>query len=129
MSKPLTEFHRQRKGPMGRHSWCKPCFNTRARETRARAYTTEQKQRWNLATRYRLSVAQVQQLHEAQQGLCAICTQPLVKACVDHCHSTGRVRGLLCHRCNVQLPAVEDEAYRQAAMAYLARHEASAPLT
>lgn len=45
-----------------------------------------------------------------QDQSCAICKKPLVtdasriqdknKACVDHCHRTGRVRGLLCTGCN-----------------------------
>jgi DNA-binding sugar fermentation-stimulating protein len=46
-----------------------------------------------------------------QGGLCAVCKQPPTqnntrahwdgKLCVDHCHDTGRVRGLLCNDCNL----------------------------
>lgn len=43
---------------------------------------------------------------DQQAGLCAICTDPMVpgkKTHVDHCHKTGRIRGLLCHHCNVAI--------------------------
>lgn len=62
-------------------------------------------------------------LYEAQGGLCALCTISLdtVKACVDHCHSTGLVRGILCDRCNVGLGFLEPslEAFLQRVEQYL----------
>ena len=39
-------------------------------------------------------------LLEAQGGICAICQSAMVLPHVDHCHQTGRVRGILCLRCN-----------------------------
>jgi hypothetical protein len=44
----------------------------------------------------------------AQGGCCAICEKPAEserdgKLRVDHCHSTGKIRGLLCDSCNVGL--------------------------
>lgn len=54
-----------------------------------------------------------QQMILAQGNVCAICKLPETKrdsqrgkSCtlaVDHCHSTGKVRGLLCFRCNINL--------------------------
>lgn len=44
-----------------------------------------------------------EKLLEAQGGVCAICgipPTPKRALCVDHCHSTGKVRGLLCTKCN-----------------------------
>jgi hypothetical protein len=49
-------------------------------------------------------------LAASQDGKCAICKQPerRTSLCVDHDHVTGRVRGLLCHRCNIVLGFVND---------------------
>ena len=48
----------------------------------------------------------------SQAGRCAICRHPFGITrkdgpCVDHCHRTGRVRGLLCHGCNVLCGTLE----------------------
>lgn len=40
---------------------------------------------------------------ENQSGRCAICREIFIKpsdACIDHSHKTGKVRGLLCRKCN-----------------------------
>ena len=56
---------------------------------------------------YGLSEDDFYALRDKQGGLCAICGHPdrSAKAIlhVDHCHDTGKVRGLLCHHCNVGL--------------------------
>lgn len=36
----------------------------------------------------------------AQQGKCKICCKPLTKPQADHCHKTGKFRGILCIPCN-----------------------------
>jgi hypothetical protein len=66
-----------------------------------------------------------QRLHKAQGGVCAICNfiplrRPLV---VDHDHTTGEVRGLLCSQCNLGLGLFRDEPdYLTQAKEYLLRH-------
>lgn len=57
---------------------------------------------------YGMTIAQYDAMHSAQGGVCAICSKPetrkqkdkLLPLVVDHNHETGRVRALLCHRCN-----------------------------
>lgn len=55
---------------------------------------------WGLS--YGLQRGQAEDLFEKQNKSCAICkTTESSKWCVDHSHTTGLVRGILCHHCNV----------------------------
>lgn len=73
---------------------------------------------------YGITLSEYEDMLRAQGGLCAICRQPERAAgrslAVDHCHTTNRVRGLLCMRCNIALGMYEDDVLRmRAALAYL----------
>ena len=51
-------------------------------------------------------------MEKNQGGLCKICQQPEkegTRLCVDHDHKTGRIRGLLCRRCNRTLGLAKDD--------------------
>lgn len=80
-----------------------------------------------LLTKYGITDAQVTFLMRKQHGTCAICSVSLVwgskasyGACVDHCHLTGTVRGLLCYHCNRGLGLFMDNpAFLEAAASYL----------
>lgn len=66
---------------------------------------------YTLRAKYKINLLQYEEMFEAQNGVCKICEQPetaidkstkATKALsVDHCHDTLKIRGLLCHRCNV----------------------------
>jgi len=58
-----------------------------------------------------------------QGGGCAVCGRPprTRRLHVDHDHATGRVRGLLCYRCNRALPAYVTVEWLERALAYLRR--------
>lgn len=88
---------------------------TRKDETRA------YKLRWELKTRYGITLEDVQKMYDDQGGQCAICSLDLIMlepkhtgrknkntVNVDHCHHTGKVRGLLCHHCNTGLGYFKD---------------------
>jgi hypothetical protein len=51
-------------------------------------------------TRFGLPKKDVENWIASQKGLCRICKRPMKKPCVDHCHDSKRVRGLLCVSCN-----------------------------
>lgn len=71
---------------------------------------------------YGLTAEQYRAMHAAQHGRCAICDRPDTKLVVDHCHSSGVVRGLLCNACNVGLGNFKDNASLLTnAVAYLVR--------
>jgi hypothetical protein len=62
---------------------------------------------------YGLTPEQWEAMNRRQRGLCANCHQPptvRIKVLhVDHCHSTGKVRGLLCRNCNVILGLAHED--------------------
>lgn len=47
-----------------------------------------------------------------QAGRCWICRRVLDRPCIDHDHATGRIRGLLCSRCNTMIGLAQDEPGR-----------------
>ena len=71
--------------------------------------------------RHGLSLEEYEALLRTQNGACAICKKkPARWLCIDHCHSTGVVRGLLCVKCNTGLGLYnEDPSFMHSAIAYL----------
>jgi hypothetical protein len=60
---------------------------------------------------YQITPRLYAEMREAQRGLCAICgIKPSKKLVVDHDHSTGHIRGLLCAQCNTGLGLFKDNA-------------------
>jgi len=66
----------------------------------------------NLMSCYGMTEQDYDNLFENQKGCCAICKKPQEKLSkslfVDHCHETGKVRGLLCHHCNSGIGYLQD---------------------
>jgi hypothetical protein len=92
--------------------------------------------KWWLADKYGITLEQFERLLSKQQGKCAICEEDItgvdtflrrgievqrLKAHVDHDHSSGVVRGLLCNDCNRGLGCFKDSTGRlRNAVRYLA---------
>lgn len=70
--------------------------------------------------RYGVDKPMFEAMYFDQDGKCAIDSCDREAKCVDHCHATGRIRGLLCRGCNVAIGFVEDSAWMYGAAAYLA---------
>lgn len=117
--KPLDQFHSQPGGKYGRHSYCKPCANALQKLSRQKNGRPPRKRKWQIKSRYGLTVEMVDAMREEQKGVCAICAKAMKRECIDHCHITGRVRGLLCQRCNLLIRGLDDPEYRQAILNYL----------
>jgi len=70
-----------------------------------------------LKSMYGITLDEYNQMWHNQFGKCAICREPetaiikgkKIELAVDHCHTTGKVRGLLCHHCNKALGAFKDD--------------------
>jgi hypothetical protein len=71
---------------------------------------------------YNMTRLEYDQLIQSQASLCAVCLEPLrASAFIDHDHESGKVRGVLCARCNSGLGEFRDnQVYLQSAQRYLA---------
>ena len=105
-TKPLSEF-------AARRSSCKPCF-------------AELQRRYIREREYGLTVEDVDRMLAEQRGRCPICRTPITSETldVDHDHATGKVRGLLCGRCNVAIGQLKDDPkVIRSAIRYLTRRQ------
>lgn len=70
---------------------------------------------------YKITESDIEQMLKSQGRRCAICEDPFngLDCHVDHNHITGKVRGLLCGRCNTRIGGWDDPEWARAAAAYL----------
>jgi len=99
------------------------------RDARRKSDNARRRQRWATDADFRdrcrarshgLSLQDYRAMFERQGKVCGICKTPGKPLCVDHCHATGKVRGLLCRDCNLGLGNYKDNpVFTRAATAYL----------
>jgi hypothetical protein len=124
--KPMDEFVRNAGQSQGRGPYCKPCHNVRGKASKDKVGGSRT---YHLKRRYGITAQEADAMLEEQGGVCAICrTAPAVH--VDHDHSTGAVRALLCFNCNGGLGQFKDDpVLLHAAAYYVAFHTAMQELT
>lgn len=119
---PLSVFSRNRGSKLGRVWACPSCYA--AQQECSKVKRREHNRATRRARKYGISLVEVQWLFSRQNGCCGICgavLDPHAKEThVDHCHSTGVVRGVLCRHCNSGLGYFKDDPERlTAAIRYL----------
>lgn len=75
----------------------------------------EASRRNHLQKKYGITDKDYEQMLQDQDGCCVICKRKPVgknRLSVDHCHQTGKVRGLLCNPCNSGMGRFEDNPQR-----------------
>jgi hypothetical protein len=126
-TKPIDDFYLRNKISMVRHSTCKECDRKRVKENHNPAvYRNAELQR-----RYGITQQDYDVMLAEQNNQCAICktTEPGGRHTsnyfvVDHCHTTSKVRKLLCHHCNTSLGLVGDNiSTLQEMIKYLQKHQ------
>lgn len=119
------EFYADSRNSDGLSAWCKPCLHIYQKEHRTKQ--SEQIKQKRRRKAYGITSEEFDTLLSRQHGLCAICGgPPTVKRgwCVDHDHTSGKVRGLLCTNCNIGLGNFkENPAALQSAVYYLTLHD------
>lgn len=91
----LDLFKPNKKSKHGRRNICKKC-----------SFKVHQKPH-KLKKFYGITPEELKEMFDKQKGCCKVCgkhqTELDTNLCVDHCHTTGKVRGLLCKNCNLML--------------------------
>lgn len=74
---------------------------------------------------YGITATDYYRMFKNQGGVCCICglESHNRKLAVDHNHTTGKVRGLLCQKCNLRLEVYEDTEFINKAEMYIKIHE------
>jgi len=122
------EFFRKRPTlKRGYHSWCKECerihqklrYDKKPKKEKVIVKVEPEVIKFNakvrmLKHRYKLDYDDYVLMYENQNKSCAICgiekqLGSVNGLLVDHCHSTGKVRGLLCNRCNSAIGQLQDD--------------------
>jgi hypothetical protein len=120
VEKPLDEYYTHKRTKDGKGSWCKKCLISRTTEKRT---DPMQKELWKeygrrsfLKHRYGITTDEYDSMVIAQGGVCAICKNNTAggrgtgsRLAVDHNHTTGVVRGLLCSMCNQGIGMFKDD--------------------
>jgi hypothetical protein len=122
--KPLSEFYKHPLGKDGHFKHCKPC--DRKRERQWVQDNPEQDKNTRLLRKYGITAQIFDKMLEDQCGRCAICGthfESSKNTNVDHCHTTGKVRSLLCKQCNIGLGHFKDSVQiLENAVQYLNQH-------
>jgi hypothetical protein len=97
-------YRQSAKGKAKRVDW--------ARRNRLRLNERIRREDRHYTNRYGITQDDYRQMFADQCGACAICLEPAQgrKLCVDHCHTTGKIRGLLCRKCNSGIGMLRDSS-------------------
>lgn len=106
LTKERSEFPKSTKNRTRIYSWCKTCKNAKMKE-----YRELDKDSWlsnHMKRTFGITLVEYKEMLAKQNGRCAICKikkpgSNFGRMEIDHCHTTGKVRGLLCHNCNAGL--------------------------
>ena len=110
---PLSSeyFYASKKSATGLGSRCKDCRRKDARRWLENNIVRGRSTRrvWKLKAKYGINQAVYLQMLIKQSSLCAICSTAFTETPhIDHCHTTRKVRGLLCFKCNNMLGLAKD---------------------
>jgi len=114
----------------GMKSICKECHKLYKKKDLEKTKTTDRRYYWK--KKYGLTEDQYRKMSKDQNGLCKACNNPPTGRntflSVDHCHSTGRIRGLLCSNCNLAVGNLLESFDRALMVANYIKETAGTPI-
>lgn len=151
IKKPFSNFGPSKRHKTGYLTTCRECFNSKLRKLYKENYLQHRDKKLSATNEWRkrnpesernkhykrkfgITIEQYNELWENQKGLCAICLKPEkihskggskpMWLSVDHDHTTGKVRALLCFKCNTTLSYFErNEKSIESIIEYLGKHK------
>lgn len=110
--KDFEEFVKRSNRTSGRQPYCKECHNKKMRDN----YSSKRMKDYDLKKSYGIDLQEYERMFKEQNGCCLICNTHISEInskhkknlCVDHCHISGKIRGLLCDSCNRGLGLFKD---------------------
>lgn len=126
MDKPHTAYFKRPDVKSGLFARCRECIYAYRRDRRRGVPEVRVRERVaKTLKRYGLTQRDVSTIEAEQGGKCPICSRLLAEVArthIDHCHDTGRVRGILCSECNTGIGKLRDDPeLLRRAVAYLER--------
>jgi len=125
IEKSFIEFYKCKANKDGVYHECKSCKSEYDKQRHAK--NPKDRLNKNLQNRYNITLEQKEHMIAAQNGKCAICETELDRGkhtCVDHCHTTGKVRQILCRPCNILIGhCKENTEVLKNAIQYLLTHQ------
>ena len=110
----LKSFPKNKRCKDGVRTVCKSCVSKYRKKWWENGGGKEKQRDTNLKRAYGISSSEWQRIFELQKGCCASCGRHqsnVPKSLhVDHCHKSGKVRALLCDRCNRALGIMDEDA-------------------
>jgi hypothetical protein len=119
----MEEFPKNRRNKDGVATYCKLCHNHKGRTNKEKNHGSERN--FLLKYRYGIEAVSVEWMILQQGGVCALCGGGKPEH-VDHDHTTGAVRGVVCFNCNRGISKFfEDVELMKRAIEYLDRARAA----
>lgn len=110
--KDLSLFPKDKDVKSGFRPRCKACYAEVNKKNRAIRGWTDKDRDVRLQRTFGLKPGQYDEMLKEQDYKCAVCgkteQENNKRLAVDHCHKTGKIRKLLCHKCNCALGMVDD---------------------
>lgn len=120
--KVLEEFYTDKQAPRGKCIYCRECMRLK-NNSRYTKLSKQEKYKRHLIAKFHISPELYESILVEQNERCAICNTKFddqITPCIDHNHSTGNIRGILCTRCNLGLGNFRDNIeYLESAKQYI----------
>lgn len=120
--KPFSFFSVDKRSKGGYQTRCKPC------QAKVKKQMKDYYRSKHLEYKFKMALEDYDRMLDEQKGKCSICSvdekdTELGRFCVDHDHKTGKVRALLCKKCNQAIGLLQDNAENcLSAFRYLTEH-------